>query len=71
MQHLLGKNTKFVYDAIYKKNGHFYVCGDVRMAADVTNTLEAALQQEGKMSNEDAKKYVNEMKVTAIMLCYA
>ena len=41
------------------------MCGDVRMAADVTNTLEEALQHEGRMSSEDAKRYVNEMKVSA------
>ena len=62
VQHLLSKNTRYIFDAIYKQKGHFYVCGDVRMAAEVTLTLENALQCEGKMTSDEAKRYVNEMK---------
>ena len=52
-----------MYDLIFNKKGNFYICGDVRMAADVTIALENALKINGKMTLDDAKNYINEMKV--------
>ncbi len=52
-----------MYDLIFNKKGHFYICGDVRMAADVAVTLENTLKTNGNMTLEDAKNYINEMKV--------
>ena len=52
-----------IYELIYNQYGHFYVCGDVKMAADVTKTLELALQHEGKMSIDEAQNYLYDMKV--------
>lgn len=63
VQHLMIKNMKEIYELIYNQNGHFYVCGDVKMAADVTTTLEIVLQCEGKMSIDEAKAYLTDMKV--------
>ena len=62
VQDLLEKNMQSVFDAIYNKKGHFYVCGDVRMASKVTQTLELTLQKKNNMSIEKAKEYVFQMK---------
>jgi nitric-oxide synthase len=51
-----------VCDVIYNKHGHFYICGDVRMAAEVTNRLELALTKQKNMTIGQAKNYINEMK---------
>jgi sulfite reductase alpha subunit-like flavoprotein len=51
-----------MYDLLVSKKGHIYICGDVRMAEEVTNTIEAGLQREGNMNLEDAKLFINEMK---------
>ena len=51
-----------VCEVIYNKQGHFYICGDVRMAAEVTNKLELALIKQKNMSLNQAKQYINEMK---------
>jgi nitric-oxide synthase len=62
VQNLIEKNALEVFDAVYNRNGHFYICGDVGMAADVTKTLENVLVTQKNMSKLHAKSYVNEMK---------
>jgi sulfite reductase alpha subunit-like flavoprotein len=39
---LIKKNASEIYEMLVKKGGHFYVCGDVSMAEDVHNSLEAS-----------------------------
>lgn len=51
------------YEAIVSQCGHFYVCGDVSMANDVTKTLEHILCQYGDMNPNQAKNFVLKMKV--------
>ena len=44
------------------ESGHFYVCGDARrMAKDVDTALHTIIEQQGKMSSDDAKAYVKKM----------
>jgi sulfite reductase alpha subunit-like flavoprotein len=62
VQDILENNMDSVFDAIYNKGGNFYICGDVRMAAEVTQTLELTLQKKNNMSIEEAKEYVFRMK---------
>ena len=62
VQDLIEKNVESVCDAIYNKKGHFYVCGDVRMASKVTNALEFALHKQRNMTMDQAKEYVFQMK---------
>lgn len=62
VQNALSERSAEVYDLIMNRNCHFYVCGDVRMASAVTQTLERALSIHSKMSLEEARIYVNEMK---------
>ena len=53
---------KEIYEAVFKKNGHFYVCGEVQMAADVTQTLELILQVLNNMDVEQSKECVIQLK---------
>lgn len=55
--------SDFVVENIVKRNGHFYVCGDVKMANGVNEALKAVLQARCSMSQEDAEEYVTKMKV--------
>ena len=51
-----------MYDLLVNKKGHIYICGDVKMAEDVTNIIEKGIAQLSDMSPEEAKLYVTEMK---------
>lgn len=63
MQDVLRKNKKQVYDLLVNKGAHLYICGDVGMAADVTDTIVGILKKLGKMTLEQATIYVSELKV--------
>ena len=60
---MLKKNSKAVCDAIVREGGHFYVCGDVQMASDVSDTIEMILKEEAQMTSEGAKNYVLKLRV--------
>nr|QJF53971.1 Nitric oxide synthase [Sinohyriopsis cumingii] len=55
VQDYLLQNSTEIYNNILREGGHFYVCGDAKMATDVTSTLEKILQKEGNISAQDAK----------------
>jgi len=42
VQHLLKKNADRVVKQLIEEQGHFYVCGDISMAADVCRTLQVS-----------------------------
>ena len=63
VQDLLLQNINEVCDDIMTRKGHFYICGDVRMAAGVTNAFESGLIKCYNMTQEQAKEYINKMKV--------
>ncbi len=63
VQDRVEENSSEVYDLIVVKKGHLYICGDVRMAADLTKTLENILKVKGNMTMDQAKEYINDMKV--------
>ncbi|KAK3576127.1 hypothetical protein CHS0354_043096 [Potamilus streckersoni] len=62
VQDYLHLNLSDVYNSILRDGGHIYVCGDVKMASDVTSTLETIFQEEGKMSAQDAKNFVQKLR---------
>ncbi|VDI59533.1 nitric-oxide synthase, brain [Mytilus galloprovincialis] len=62
VQDMIKKNGQEVFDAVFKNGGHFYVCGDVQMASDVTETLCKIIQEKGKMSKEQAQSYMLKLK---------
>lgn len=65
---MIARNFEKVHDMLFNKKGHIYICGDVRMAADVTNEIELGLKQKYKISIEEAKVYINEMRVKIYFL---
>ena len=67
VQNILNKNSRDVYKTIVKEGGHFYVCGDVKMASDVTATLEKIIMTEGKMTTQDAKNYILKLRVMTVV----
>jgi nitric-oxide synthase len=63
VQEMLLQNIKAVCDDIMARSGHFYICGDVRMAAGVTSAFENGLCKYYNMTNDQAKDYILKMKV--------
>jgi nitric-oxide synthase len=63
VQDLLLQNIKEVCDDLMKRGGHFYICGDVGMAAGVTNAVEYGLQKYYNMTADEAKEYITQLKV--------
>ncbi|XP_071508617.1 nitric oxide synthase, salivary gland-like [Diadema antillarum] len=64
VQDMMHQNGKLVYQTVCKDEGHFYVCGDVSMAADVGTKLEVILAEQGKMTLSEAHDFVAKMKDT-------
>ena len=56
------ENSKKIAKQIMEDGGHFYVCGDISMAADVNKTLQDILENMQDMTEEKAKTFVNSMK---------
>ena len=63
VQTILKQNSVEVFNCIVKEGGHFYVCGDVKMASDVTATLEKILSTQGDMTMQDAKNFIMKLRV--------
>ncbi|XP_072182138.1 nitric oxide synthase 1-like [Diadema setosum] len=64
IQDIMSKHAELVYQIVCRDNGHFYVCGDVSMAADVCATLERILAEEGGMTPTEARDFIGRMKDT-------
>ncbi|XP_045171466.2 nitric oxide synthase, brain-like [Mercenaria mercenaria] len=62
VQTILKQNAAVVFNCIVKEGGHFYVCGDVKMASDVTATLEKILSTQGDMTMQDAKNFIMKLR---------
>ena len=56
-------NKGELYKLIVKQKGHFYLCGEVGMAEDVAYTLGRILKEQGLMTVDHAREYIEEMKV--------
>lgn len=62
VQHKMLENSQELF-AWLEKGAYFYVCGDkLNMAKDVHNALLDVIEQEGKMSREEAEAYVSNMQ---------
>ena len=70
VQDILFNNAANTYEAVVKRGGHFYVCGDVSMANDVTKTLQQILALYGGMQPEEAKNFVLKLKVQATVVFF-
>ncbi len=62
VQHVMLEQAADIY-AYLQEGGYFYVCGDAsRMADDVHNALLQIVEQEGKLSAEQAAEYLSQLK---------
>lgn len=52
-----------VYRILTSQNGHFYVCGDYRMAEDVMSALKIVFQKAGGLSPKDSEALFAKLKV--------
>ena len=52
-----------VLHVLHKEQGHLYVCGDVRMARDVTHTLKQLMAAKLSLSEEEVEDYFFQLKV--------
>nr|QIA61846.1 nitric-oxide synthase [Halichondria panicea] len=64
VQHLLKENADAVVHQLIEERGHFYVCGDISMAADVCRTLQSIFESNAAMSADQARKLIESMKDT-------
>ncbi len=69
VQDLIAQNFERVHHMLFEKKGHIYICGYVGMAADVTNQIELGLKHKFNISLEEAKSYINEMRVNIKIVC--
>ncbi|XP_067866663.1 nitric oxide synthase 2b, inducible [Heterodontus francisci] len=51
-----------VFKMLHEGNGHIYICGEIKMAQDVTETLKGIIAKQGGMSIEDAEEFLSELK---------
>ena len=62
VQHKLQENKEELYKWI-QDGAYFYLCGDMnKMAKGVNQSLVEIFQTEGKMSEEEARKYIKQLK---------
>ena len=52
-----------VCNLLHKEGGHLYVCGDVRMAKDVAQTLKRMLAKTLNLNEQQAEEYFFQLKV--------
>lgn len=69
---LQGELEAKVYQLLHTDGGHLYVCGDVRMARDVAQTLTAISAKYLSLTEEQAKEHFFQLKVKVqAILCSA
>lgn len=56
-----------VHRMLASQNGHFYVCGDCRMAEDVADTLRVVFQKAGGLSLKDSDALLTKLRVILII----
>ncbi|WP_440874998.1 assimilatory sulfite reductase (NADPH) flavoprotein subunit [Thalassotalea sp. PLHSN55] len=62
VQDRLRENAAEVF-AWLERGAHFYICGDMsRMAKDVESTLLTIIEEQGKLSSEDAQQYLKDLR---------
>ena len=61
VQHLLAKRGEETWRLIHDEKASIFVCGAVKMGADVDHALRDIISREGGMSEENAKAYLDKM----------
>lgn len=62
VQDLMRAEADKIYRQIYSEAGHFYVCGDCKMAEDVSQTLRNIIQEQSGMTNTQLDNYLWRMR---------
>eukprot|EP00795_Rhopilema_esculentum_P015606 gene15605-6882_t len=62
VQDLLKKNYEQICELILLNGGHIFVCGDVSMASDVSNTLLNLLQEFAALSQVEAQELMAQLR---------
>jgi len=63
VQHKMQEKSALLWDIIHAQKGYCYICGDARaMAKDVHQRLVNVMMEYGKLSTEDAEKYISDLK---------
>ena len=64
VQHLLAKHGEETWKLIHDEKASIFVCGAVKMGADVDHTLQGIISEQGGMSRDKAKAYLDKMAVS-------
>lgn len=61
VQHLLAQNSKDTWELVDNQDASIFVCGGVKMGHDVTEALKRVCVEQGNLSPDDAKEYLNKL----------
>ncbi|KAJ8968169.1 hypothetical protein NQ314_002426 [Rhamnusium bicolor] len=62
VQDLLFEEAAEIYKFIVLEKGHFYVCGDCKMAEEVCQTLKTIIQIYGNMNDNQILSFMSSLK---------
>lgn len=57
------KESKMIYELIAVERGHFYVCGDCKMAENVCQTLKSIIQEQAGMNSAQSDNFMLGLRV--------
>lgn len=57
------KEAKIIYELIAVERGHFYVCGDCKMAENVYQTLKSIIQEQTGMNSAQSDNFMLGLRV--------
>lgn len=64
MQALLEEEGAEITRLLLDEEGHFYVCGDCKMAEEVQQKLRKILKRHGDMSDEEVEEFILNLMVS-------
>lgn len=65
------KEAKMIYELIAVERGHFYVCGDCKMAENVYQTLKSIIQEQTGMNSTQSDKFMLGLRVSLRVAIYS
>lgn len=69
VQALLEDEGAEITNMLLDKEGHFYVCGDCKMAEEVQQKLKEIIRQHGKLSATEVDDFILLMMVSILIIC--
>jgi len=63
VQDLMLKEAKMIYELIAVERGHFFVCGDCKMAENVYQTLKSIIQEQTGMNSTQSDNFMLGLRV--------